>query len=110
SLLKALGQRGLLISLLGIPPAAVIMWYCWDYLTPSDFNLGISVPADWEPYQHGMTMPRYLAALVAQSCVTVSSLWRVRLEMACHAMHKKYVVLLWLGIASVAGIIGRHGS
>src|SRR5690242_12162362 len=41
-LLRRLNNRHLYLAALFIPLAAAISWYCYDYLTPSDFNLGIN--------------------------------------------------------------------
>ena len=60
--------------LLTIPLLSVLTWYCWEYLTPTDFNLGINEGPDWKPYQHGITIQRYLAALAYQTPISVYSI------------------------------------
>jgi hypothetical protein len=70
SLVKIWGHFGVLGLLAIVPMTAVLTWYCFDYLTPSDFNLGINVGADWVPYQHGITLKRYLITLGLQFAVT----------------------------------------
>jgi hypothetical protein len=112
ALVKSYGRFGLLVAVLGIAPTAVITWYCYDYLVPSDFNLGINVGEDWVPYQHGITFPRYLAACGLQGCVVLFSLWRLNLEVTGHPSAKKYVLLLAIGVASIVGGLNgwKHGS
>jgi hypothetical protein len=56
-----------------LPLTAVLTWYCYDYLTPSDFNLGINTGPDWTPYQHGISIARYMNTLVFQTPVTLFS-------------------------------------
>ena len=63
-----------LILIASIPIASFITWYCWDYLTPTDFDLAINTGPDWEPYQHGITLWRYANTLCWQTPVTVFSL------------------------------------
>jgi hypothetical protein len=63
-----------LIIIASIPLVSIITWYCWEYLTPTDFNLGINEGADWQPYQHGITFWRYRDTLCWQTPVTVFSL------------------------------------
>lgn len=60
--------------LLTIPLISVLTWYCWEYLTPTDFNLGINEGPDWKPYQHGITIQRYLSALAFQTPVSLYSI------------------------------------
>ncbi len=57
--------------LLALPLTAVLTWYCYDYLTPSDFNLGINAGPDWTPYQHGISISRYMGALAFQAPITL---------------------------------------
>ncbi len=59
--------------LLALPVTAVITWYCFDYLTPPSFNLGINQGPGWEPYKHGLTTTRYLTALAFQAPATLFS-------------------------------------
>ncbi|WP_168793038.1 hypothetical protein [Paraburkholderia aromaticivorans] len=49
-----------------VPLVSIVTWYCYEYLTPTDFNLGINEGEDWVPYQHGMSLKRYLATLACQ--------------------------------------------
>src|SRR5215470_4542550 len=65
-LVHRLGRRGQFGILLVLPLTATLAWYCYDYLTPTDVNLGINVGADWTPYQHGLTLKRHLTMLIVQ--------------------------------------------
>jgi hypothetical protein len=67
------GSRGRFAALVALPFTAILTWYCYDYLTPSDFNLGINEGADWTPYQHGISTSRYLGALSFQTPATLFS-------------------------------------
>lgn len=67
NLMKKYGSRSLYGIVLSVPLVAVLSWYCYDYLTPSDVNLGINAGPEWRPYQHGLTMGRYLSMLEFQS-------------------------------------------
>jgi hypothetical protein len=74
ALVHRFGDPARVASLLVLPITAVITWYCYHYLTPSDLNLGIDVGPDWQPYQHGLTAARYLATLACQTPATLFSL------------------------------------
>ena len=56
-----------------LPLTAVATWYCYDYLT-IDFTLGINAGPDWTPYQHGISISRYMKALAFQTPITLFSL------------------------------------
>lgn len=51
--------------------SAIITWYAFDYLTPSNIMLGINADSDWRPYEHGLTPTRYLSAFAAQAAATL---------------------------------------
>jgi hypothetical protein len=59
ALTRRLGRRGQFGILLALPITATLAWYCYDYLTPTDVNLGINAGPDWMPYQHGLSLQRY---------------------------------------------------
>ena len=73
TLVRRFGGYAQAAVLLVLPMTAVITWYPYDYLTPSDFNLGINDGPDWQPYQHGLTAARYLSALACQTPATLFS-------------------------------------
>jgi hypothetical protein len=68
------GRRAQFAALLVLPLTAILTWYCYDYLTPTDFNFGINEGPDWTPYQHGLTLRRYLTMLAVQTPITLFSL------------------------------------
>jgi hypothetical protein len=74
---RKFGSRARFAVIPALPLAAVLTWYCYDYLTPSDFNLGINAGPDWTPYQHGISISRYLGALTFQAPVTLFGLMYV---------------------------------
>lgn len=89
--------------LLALPLTAILAWYSYDYLTPTDFNLGINVGADWMPYQHGLTMPRYLAMLTIQDPISLFSVlhWHATI----HRSSKKTMIGAALVLAVLVGVI-----
>lgn len=90
-----------------VPFTTVLSWYCYDYLTPTDFNLGINVGAEWTPYQHGLTPQRYLVMFCLQSCVTIFSTVRLKFEIADKNLAKRNFLFIVIGIFSTIGwIIG----
>jgi hypothetical protein len=70
---RMLGSRARFAVFPTLPLTAVLTWYCYDYLTPSDVGLGINAGPDWTPYQHGISISRYLGALAFQAPVTLFS-------------------------------------
>jgi hypothetical protein len=69
-----IGRYAYIFIGLSVPVISMVTWYCYDYLTPSNFNLGINEGADWVQYQHGINLDRYLATLAIQGLVTVFTL------------------------------------
>jgi hypothetical protein len=99
------GRGRLFVSTLAIPLSALLSWYCYDYLTPSDFNLGINTPGDWVPYQHGLTIRRYLLTLCWQSAVTLFSTARLRFEIENQHKYETVFFLITIGLAAVVGAV-----
>lgn len=87
------------------PLLAILSWYCYDYLTPSDFNLGINTGADWMPYQHGLNFQRFLVMLGLQSCVSIFSLLLLRFENTGHNQAKKRFLLAAIIFACIVGVV-----
>jgi hypothetical protein len=56
--------------LFALPFTAVLTWYCYDYLT-SDFSFSIGAEPIEQPYQHGISLSRYLEATALQAPVTL---------------------------------------
>ncbi len=104
--LKRFGGRGRFAALPLLPITAIVTWYCYDYLTPTDFNLGINTPADWTPYKHGISGIRYLVALAAQAAVTLFSVFF--LEATRVKKFRGHLVTTLLIVAVVlGGVAGR---
>jgi hypothetical protein len=91
---------------LALPLTAVLTWYCYDYLTPSDLNLGINVGPDWTPYQHGISSSRYIGALKFQAPVTLFGF--LYLDAGIRGVSRKTVIIATLAIAIAAGVIRGH--
>ena len=93
-----------LLVLSFIPILAVLTWYCWEYLTPTDF-LGGDDP-DWKPYQHGITTQRYLAALAYQVPISIFAI--VCFEPDLLGTTRKTIRLVVIGCAVLAGAWFGH--
>jgi hypothetical protein len=65
------GDRARFAALSSLPITAVLTWYCYDYLTPDDFHFGAKFGPGSEPYQNGISVARYLAALAVQTPLTL---------------------------------------
>ncbi len=72
-LVRQFGNRAYLVVIITLPLTTVIACYCYDYLTPSDMNFGFNEGPDWTPYQHGLTMQRYLKGFTVQAPLTLLS-------------------------------------
>jgi hypothetical protein len=105
ALVGRLGRRGQFGLVLALPLTAVLAWYCYDYLTPSDLNLGINAGPDWTPYQHGLTFHRYLTMLIVQTPITLFSLWHC--DATIRHVSRKPVIVTGLVFAVVVGV--AHG-
>jgi hypothetical protein len=97
------GRAGQFGSFLVVPLAAVLAWYCYDYLAPTHFNLGINADADWKPFEHGLTPRRYLAMLTIQAPITLFSL--LYCDATIRDGSKKPFILAALAVAAVVGVI-----
>jgi hypothetical protein len=93
-----------LFVLSSIPLLAAMTWYCWEYLTPSDFAGGDD--PDWKPYQHGITTQRYLAALAYQVPISIFSI--VCFEPDLLGTTRKTIRLVVIGCAVLAGAWYGH--
>ncbi len=102
ALYPTLGRYAYILVGLTVPLISIVTWYCYDYLTPTDFNLGINEGAYWQPYQHGMNSSRYLAAFVGQASVTIFSL--LYFESTLRGRSRKTVILVGLLLATVIGV------
>ena len=93
--------RSVIITIL--PITTVVTWYCWEYLTPTDFNLGINDGPEWRPYQHGLTWLRYIKTLGFQAPVTLFCL----LYCDAHVLKslKRQIIVMTFMLAIIAGIV-----
>jgi hypothetical protein len=105
-LVRQFGRGELLGILPALPLIAILAWYCYDYLTPTDFNLGINTPPDWSPYQHGLTMQRYLTMLIVQTPITLFCLSYC--DASIRHSPRKSVVVAALIIAAIVGVFYGH--
>jgi hypothetical protein len=100
ALASRLGSRAHTAILLALPMTTVVTWYSIDYIT-----MPILSP-DTEPYQHGLTMARYLAALVLQATATVFNV--AYLRVAVGRVSWKVVAVLSIVTAVVVGSVWGH--
>ncbi|ODP32708.1 hypothetical protein [Pandoraea sp. ISTKB] len=91
---------------LAIPLISIVTWYCYDYLTPTNFNIGINEGADWVPYRNGITLKRYLLALACQGVVTAFSI--LYFDAGVRNRSKKPVLLGILVLAIIVGATLGH--
>ena len=89
-----------------LPFTAVLTWYCYDYLSPSDFNLGINVGPDWTPYEHGISSSRYLTTMAFQAPVTLFSI--LYFEAGLRAGSSKLLVIVAMAVAIALGAVWGH--
>lgn len=85
-----------------LPLTCVLTWYCWEYFTPAELGFLNSDP-DWEPFQHGMTVSRYVASLEWQTPVTLFSYAYYRAPFG--PLSKKRIVIAGLTLAALAGVV-----
>lgn len=103
------GPIGRFVVLLALPVTTIITWYSYEYLTPTDFGLGINTPQDWRPYQHGLTNRRYLQTLAFQAAVTIFSM--LYFEATLRKGFKELLIAIVLIVAVALGCIqGRAAA
>ena len=93
-------NRSLYLVLATIPLATILSWYCFDYLTPTG-GLDINDDADTVPFEHGLTIKRYLIMLCIQACLTIFSFTRLKLEINNNKVAKKRLLIAMICITSV---------
>ena len=101
------GGRARLAPFPALPLTAVLTWYCYDYLTPSDFGLGFNTGPDWRPYQHGISIARYLGALTFQAPVTLFSF--LYAEADFRGVYKRPILIAALVATITGGGIWGYG-
>jgi len=103
---RLFGSRARFVALLALPVTTILTWYCYDYLTPSDVNLAINVGPEWTPYQHGISLSRYMKTLGFQASATLFSF--LYFDTGFRGGSQKRVIVSTLAIAIVVGgIWGR---
>jgi len=101
-LLNRFGYRGIYGAAVAIPLAAVVSWYCYDYLPLIDF---IHDGDGSQTYQHGITTVRYFIMLAIQVPVSVIALLRFYLlDIGRADLHKKITLVLMVSCI-VGGVI-----
>ncbi len=85
---------------------AILTWYSYDYLTPTDFNLGINTGPDWAPFEHGLSPLRFMSSLAGQGPVTLFNL--LYFDTVLRGKSKRSLLLASLTIAVVIGLIGGY--
>ena len=90
------------------PLISIITWYCYDYLTPTDVNLGFNVGQEYKVFEHGITPIRYLEALTYQTTVSIYCLFIMRLKNEKYYNLKRYTKLILIFISIVIGLIMGH--
>lgn len=103
---QTLGNRARFVVLPALPLTAVLTWYCYDYLTPSDVGLGISAGPDWTPYQHGISIARYARALAFQGPITLFSF--LYFDAGFRGASKWPVLIAALVLTIAGGVIWGH--
>jgi hypothetical protein len=109
-LVRKYAQRGLLMSLIGVPMAALVTWYCYDYLISDFLKPGWNPDSEWPPPPHGLTGIRYLMALLVQTCVTMFVMLRLVLEMRNQPQSDKQVLIVSLALAFICGVVVGYGQ
>jgi|HubBroStandDraft_6_1064221.scaffolds.fasta_scaffold705432_1 hypothetical protein len=105
-LIRQYGRRALFLVIVTLPATAVLTWYCYDYLTPTDINLGINAGPDWTPYQHGLTLRRYQMTLAVQTPISLFSL--LYYDATICDRPKKLIIVSGLLLAFVSGVFWGH--
>jgi hypothetical protein len=91
------GDRARFAALLALPLTAVLTWYCYDYLTPSNVCFG-GCP---ELYEHGFSLSRYVRTLAVQTPITLFSF--LYLDADLRGVSRVPALLGALTLAVVAG-------
>jgi hypothetical protein len=85
---------------------AIVTWYSFDFLTPSDMNLSINEGRDWPQFQHGVSAPRYLVAIATQLPVTLFSIAYIRAAPA--TTFRNAIICTAMGAAISFGLMYGH--
>jgi hypothetical protein len=102
---REFGDRARFMALSSLPITAVLSWYCYDYLTPNDFHFIAKIGPAWAPYQHGISIARYLAALAVQTPVTLFAFLCFEADRQHRSKAPIIIAALVLAIAIGGGIV-----
>jgi hypothetical protein len=106
-LMRRFGSKARFAVLLLLPLTAVVTWYCYWYLTPTDYRQGINVPQDWLPFTLGASsLGSYVMALKFQAAVTVFSF--LYFEAGVRGMPRTLLALLALSITIAISAIWAY--
>ena len=94
------GDRARFLALASLPLTAVLAWYCYDYLTPSDLCVAGSCTED---FRGGLTGLRYLAILLIQMPIALFSV--LHCEARVRGRSKMPILLAALTVALIAGAV-----
>ena len=103
---RIFGDRARFAALLALPLTAILTWYSYDYLTPTDVNLGINAGPDWTPFKHGLSVSRFMSSLAVQAPVTLLSF--LYFDAGLRGSSKKPLLVAALAIAVAMGLIGGY--
>jgi hypothetical protein len=92
------GDRARFAALPALPLTAVLTWYCYDYLTPSNLCFAGNC---MEAYEHGLSISRYVMALAIQAPITLFSFLYFNADLSGRS--RKPILLAALAIAVVIG-------
>jgi hypothetical protein len=87
-------------ALLSLPVTTVLTWYCYDYLTPSNLCFAGNC---MEPYEHGLSLSRYMKTLAIQTPITLFSY--LYFDVGLRDRSKMRIVLAGLTVALFVGVI-----
>jgi hypothetical protein len=95
---RPFGERARFAVWPALPLTAVLAWYCYDYLTPSNLCFAGNC---MEPYEHGLSPSRYATTLAIQTPITLlSSLY---LNANISGRSKTRLLLAALAVALIVG-------
>jgi hypothetical protein len=94
---REFGDRARFAALSSLPITAILTWYCYDYLTPNECHFG----AKFAPYQSGISVARYMAALAVQTPVTLFAF--LYFEADRHHRSKAPIIIAALVVAIAIG-------
>jgi hypothetical protein len=95
---RPFGDRARFAVLFALPVTAVLTWYCYDYLTPSNLCFAGNC---MEPYEHGLSVSRYMTAVVIQTPIALFSF--LYFDAGLCGRSKKPILLATLAVTLVAG-------